>query len=91
MTDVQVIRADERSRYELVADGEVAGFADYTQADGAVRLTHTEIDPRHGGKGYGSKLADAAIADIRGQGKEVVAACEFIAAYMKKKAAPPPV
>ena len=87
MSELKVIKADERSRYELIADGEVAGFADYVAYGEAVRLTHTEIDSRHGGKGYGSKLAAAVIADIRAQGKDVVAECDFMAAYLKKQAA----
>jgi predicted GNAT family acetyltransferase len=86
MSEVQVVKSEALSRYELVANGEVAGFADFKVAGEEVHLVHTEIDPRHAGKGYGSMLAAAVLEDIRAQGQRAVAECDFMAAYIRKRA-----
>jgi len=43
---------------------------------------HTEADPACEGRGFGSKLAAAALEDVRRKGLEVVPLCPFIARYM---------
>jgi predicted GNAT family acetyltransferase len=87
--EVEVVNVRERLRYELRAAGVLAGFSDYEAHDGGVRFVHTEVLPGHAGKGYGSRLAAAAVADARASGGPVLADCEFIAAYLKKHPAPP--
>lgn len=71
-------------RYEIRAGGRVVGFAAYTPLPQAVMFTHTEIDPAEEGHGYGSRLARAALDDVRRQGKGVIPMCPFIAAYIRK-------
>lgn len=71
-------------RYELIADGQMVGFAQYAPAGDVITITHTEIAPEHGGKGYGSALARQALDQIREEGKRVVPACGFIADYIGK-------
>lgn len=73
-----------QSRFELTIDGEVAGFADYAIEGGAVRITHTEVAPEHEGGGVGSKLARAALDQVRERGQKVVPQCEFIASYIQR-------
>jgi uncharacterized protein len=74
----------ERHRYEIRADGEVAGFAAYRMRDGAVVFTHTEIDEAYEGQGLGSALAKAALDDIRASGAAVVPLCPFIKGYIDR-------
>jgi len=45
-------------------------------------FTHTEVDESCAGRGFGSRLAAAALEDARRQGLEVVPLCPFIAHYI---------
>lgn len=74
----------DAQRYELIAEGQLIGFAQYTPAGDTITITHTEIAPEYGGKGYGSALAKQALDQIREDRKRVVPACGFIADYIGK-------
>ncbi len=49
-----------------------------------ISYTHTEIDPRFGGKGLGSQLIKEALDEALGQDLEVAPYCSFVSAYIKK-------
>jgi len=72
------------SRYEIHVDGQLAGFADYTTQPGVIAMPHTEVDPAFEGRGLGSRLARAALDDIRHQGMHVAPNCPFIATYIRR-------
>ena len=76
--------AVQQRRYELRLQGEVAGFIDYRDAGGARQLVHTEVLPQHESRGLGAQLARFALDDARRQGRKVVPACSFIAAYIRR-------
>ena len=80
-TTMVVQRADERSRYELVDDGEVLGACDYVQRGDLLLFPHTEIDHRHRGQGLGELLVRGALEDVRSRGQKVVPGCWFVAEY----------
>ena len=61
-TDVLDVPA--RSRYEVTVDGELAGFSEYRQVEGARVFTHTEVFDAYEGKGVGSALARGALDDV---------------------------
>jgi uncharacterized protein len=88
MTDADettVTRDDEKSRYEILVGGEVAGFAAFRPDDsGNTVITHTEVDRAYAGRGLGSALASEALGDLARRGEVVVPACPFIAAYLKE-------
>ncbi len=63
-------------------DGESAGFAAYRTEPGRVVFTHTVVDPAVSGRGVGSTLVRAALDDARSQGKQIVALCPFIGAFI---------
>ena len=74
----------DRSRYEILVDGELAGLADY-RCDGAViDLPHTEIAEAFGGQGLASKLIAAVLDDARDRGLAVLPHCPFVRAYIAK-------
>ncbi|RJF96278.1 GNAT family N-acetyltransferase [Noviherbaspirillum saxi] len=77
--------ADAR-RYELIADGNVVGFAQYMVDGDTVTIVHTEILPQHEGKGYGSALARQTLEQVRATNRNVMPACEFIASYIDRHA-----
>jgi uncharacterized protein len=70
-------------RYELVEDGTLLGVLNYRDRSDARVLVHTEVDPQHEGKGAGTRLIEAALADIRARGVELVPLCPFVRAYLR--------
>jgi predicted GNAT family acetyltransferase len=80
----EVRKVPERSRYELLVDGELLGIADYREHDGVVVLPHTVIDAAHRGQGLGDVLVEGVLADIRAEGAKVVPACWFVADYVER-------
>ena len=80
--DADVRRNPERSRYELVQDGQVVGVADYRESGDTVVLPHTEIDRSMRGRGLGDVLVKGVLDDLRGGGRSVVPSCWFVAAYI---------
>jgi predicted GNAT family acetyltransferase len=74
----------DRHRFELLIDGEVAGLADYRVRDGAVVVTHSEVDPRFRGRGLGSELARRTLDELRSRGVKVVPVCPFFARYVSE-------
>lgn len=80
--DPDVTDHASRHRYEIVSGGELAGFALYRDAGGRRVFTHTEVAPAHQGQGLASRLARAALDDVRRRGLRVVPDCPFMAAYI---------
>lgn len=83
-TAIAITDVPAQSRYEITVDGALAGFARYVRKGGRLIFVHTEIDPAFGGKGLGSKLAAAALADARARSLPVVPLCPFIASYIER-------
>jgi predicted GNAT family acetyltransferase len=80
----KVVDNPEASRFEVLLDGEVAGFAEYRRSDGAVAFTHTVIDPGFEGRGLGSVLARGALDTTREAGSPVLPFCPFIRGYIQR-------
>jgi predicted GNAT family acetyltransferase len=74
----------DAGRYEVTVDGELAGFAEYRDLDGARVFTHTEVFDAFEGKGVGSALAQGALDDVRASGRRLVALCPFVAGYLDR-------
>jgi hypothetical protein len=85
---VEVADNPERERYEARIDGRLAGFAQYHVDGGRITIFHAEVDPALGGRGVGSRLAAAALDDVRARGLELVPSCPFIAAYVRSHPEP---
>ncbi|MBI4901217.1 MAG: N-acetyltransferase [Actinobacteria bacterium] len=83
--NLQVRLNEGDRRYELLSDdGELIGLIDYRLTGSLIDLFHAETNPAHGGKGYGSMLAQGALDDIRARGLTVRPGCPFIADYLDK-------
>lgn len=74
----------ERHRFELLRGDEVAGYAEYNLLRGALMFTHTEVMPQFEGRGVGSRLAKAALEQVRARGLRAIPQCQFIAGYIRK-------
>jgi predicted GNAT family acetyltransferase len=77
-----VRRNAERSRYELLVDGEVVGVADYYVDGGTWTFPHTVIAPERRGQGLGAVLVEAALDDVRRAGGRVVPTCWYVAEFI---------
>jgi predicted GNAT family acetyltransferase len=84
MDDIHFSDNPDKHRFELRKAGEVAAIAEYQLLPGAVKFIHTEVWPRFEGQGLGSKLAKAALDDVRRRGLEAIPQCPFIAGYIRK-------
>ena len=82
--DPDVVDDPGRQRYEVLADGRVAGWAAYILDDGGIVFTHTRIGEAFEGRGLGSRLARAALDDVRNRGLGVTPQCPFIAGYIRR-------
>jgi uncharacterized protein len=71
-------------RYEVRADGELAGFAQYKFDPGQISFTHTEVDDRFEGRGLAGKLIAFALDDTRERGLAVLPFCPFVKAYIQR-------
>jgi predicted GNAT family acetyltransferase len=71
-------------RFEVLVDGEVAGFAEYQRTTSSVAFTHTEIDSAFEGQGLGSTLARGALGAARDAGFAVLPFCPFIRGYIQR-------
>lgn len=79
----EVTRNDERSRYELVEDGQVIGICDFRPAGtGVVALPHTVIHGSRRGNGLGAEIVQAALDDLRGRGQRVIPSCWYVAEFI---------
>ena len=82
--DATVQDNPDRSRFEIIVDGEVGGFANYRVRDGLVIVTHSQVDPKYQGHGIGGQLARQTLDILRERGARVVPACPFFAEYVVK-------
>ena len=84
MIDVSVVDNPDEHRFEIRVGGQLGGFATYRLRDGAVVITHTEIDPAHRGEGLGQELARQTLDQLSSRSVPVVLVCPFFTAYVKK-------
>ena len=78
-----VRHVEDRSRFELVVDDEVAGFAAYRREGDAYAFTHTEVDEAYEGKGLGSQLLSDALRQVEATGSAVLPYCAFVRSYLE--------
>lgn len=71
-------------RYEIVVDGERAGFVTYRLSPGVISFLHTEIDPEQERQGFGSRLVADALDDARAKQLAVRPVCPFVAYFIER-------
>ena len=81
---ISILKNDELNRFEIYSDEELAGFAEFKIENQMISYTHTEIDPKFGGQGLGSKLIKEALDEALDQSLEVAPYCSFVSADIKK-------
>jgi predicted GNAT family acetyltransferase len=81
----QVVRDNqEQERYEIVADGQVAGILTYRLRDGAVSFQHTEVENAYSGEGFASTLVRNALDRSSAKGLRVLPYCPYVRWWIEK-------
>ena len=80
---VEVTERPERNRFEVFADGELAGFARYERDGDTLSFTHTETEPRLTGRGLATALIRAALDEVRERGLTVLPVCSFVRDFIE--------
>jgi len=82
--DREVRDNPDRSRYEVLVDGKVAGYALYVLHDERITVFHTEVDEAYEGSGLGGFLARGVLDDVKARGLAVEPLCPFLAGYIRR-------
>ena len=84
-SNISYVHVPDLTRYEI-RDGDVlAGFAEYVLPDDVhVDFVHTEVDEAYGGQGLAGGVVEFALADVRAQGKRIIAHCPYVAKWLTK-------
>jgi uncharacterized protein len=83
---IAVAENPAEQRYEVRADGELAGFAQYRARGDQIAFTHTEVDDRFAGQGLAGKLIAFALGDARDRDLAVLPFCPFVRSYIRRHA-----
>ena len=81
----EVVDNADRSRFELMHEGQVVAIADYRPAgsDGMTLLMpHTEVDADRRGEGLGAILVRGALDLVRARDQKVVPQCWFVSEFI---------
>ena len=81
---VDVVNNPAEHRYEIRADGELAGSTIYRERPGLIVFVHTEIDERFEGQGLASQLIRAALEDAKARELQVLPFCPFVNGYIAR-------
>ena len=79
---LQVADNPDEQRYEIHADGELAGYVVYHRRGNRIALNHTEILDGFEGKGIGSALVARTLDDLRERRLDVLPFCPFVRSFL---------
>jgi len=65
-------------RFEILVDGELAGYVDYRLDGHEYALPHTRVFPAFEGRGIGGQLIVGTLAEIAARGGTVLPYCPFV-------------
>ena len=80
--DVEVTDNPDKARFEILADGELAGFVLYHLRGTEIAFTHTETDDRFRGHGLASQLVRTALDQARARHLAVLPYCPFVRSWI---------
>jgi predicted GNAT family acetyltransferase len=80
--ELQVTDNPDQQRYEIRADGELAGFIQYHLKDGVIAFLHTETDRRFRGHGVAAYLVQASLDAARDRHLGVLPYCPFVRSWI---------
>ncbi|THV39845.1 N-acetyltransferase [Glycomyces buryatensis] len=82
---MSIVDNPKENRYELrEEDGGISGYLEYLIRDEFVVLPHTEVDRSLRGGGWGGKLAQFALDDLKTKGAKAYPTCPFVERWMDR-------
>ena len=78
---VDVVRNDERSRYEGRVGDELTTVLDFHRRGDVLAITHTGTEPHWRGRGLAGETTRLALDDARAAGLRVQPYCPFTVSY----------
>jgi uncharacterized protein len=84
VSEPTVVDNPEANRFEIVLNGELAGYAEYHRNGSALSVHHTVVDERYEGQGLGSTLARTVLDRARKDGLSVRPFCPFLRSYIER-------
>ena len=76
--ELKVADNPEQERYEITADGELAGYVTYELSEGVIDLQHTKTDDKFRGHGIGGRLIQSSLDSARQRHLAVLPTCPFM-------------
>src|SRR6516225_1874654 len=73
--ELKVADNPEQARYEITADGELAGYVTYELSEGVIDLQHTKTDDKFRGHGIGGRLIQSTLDSVRERHLTVIPTC----------------
>lgn len=80
--DLEVADNPDKARFEIVADGELAGFVQYHLRGDEIALTHTQTDDRFRGQGIAARLVRSSLDAARERHLTVLPYCPFVKSWI---------
>lgn len=68
----------------LLTDGRRIGELRYRLEPDAVAFVYIDIDPAYEHRGFGTRLVEGALRDLRSRGKSVIPVSALVADYMRR-------
>ncbi|WP_449374096.1 GNAT family N-acetyltransferase [Arthrobacter psychrolactophilus] len=81
---VRMTRDDERHRYELYEQDELAVIITFKELPGHIDFEHTIGQPGFEGRGLAKILARYALDDVVASGKRIIPHCPYVARFIQK-------
>lgn len=81
--DPVIVNDTDHERF-TISVGDTTAYLQYETSPNATTLVHTEVPQALAGRGFGGRLAAAAIAWARHRGKPLRIVCPFVREYVKK-------
>jgi predicted GNAT family acetyltransferase len=73
-----------KSRYEILVEGESAGFVTYRRNGDVIAFMHTEMEPPFQGAGLASHLVRETLDDARQRHLSVLPFCPYVAGWIRR-------
>jgi uncharacterized protein len=80
--ELQVADNPGQEKYEIRADGELAGFVQYHLKDGVISFLHTETDRRFRGMGIAAHLIQSSLDSARERHLAVLPYCPYVRGWI---------
>ena len=76
--DLEFVDNPDKARFEIFADGELAGFVLYYLRGDEIAFTHTQTDDRFRGQGIAGRLVQSSLDAVRERHLTVLPYCPFV-------------